>query len=447
MTQKPGSAARSTIGNLLTKVAVYPLAFAASVLVARTLGPADRGLYAFVAQLGGFLIPLSALGFPAGATYLVSSGKYRPADAAASCLFVGLAQGAASAVLVAVLWRLDALGQAGRDVPRSLMLPILLLMPVQGANLAVSRLLVGASAFGTANLVTLASALLSPVLMVALVVGARMGLAGAVTAFVAAQALTTAWLVAMVWSRFRPTLRASGAFVREASAYGIKAWIGEAALRANVRLDQLVLGVTAPPEALGNYAVAVTLSELLWYGPDALGPVLFNRVAALPDEASRAALVERIHRVLLLLLVPAAVALGAAALVFVPLLYGASYEATPPLLLVLLPGTVAAVTMKVLNKYFGGSGMAGRSGTTALVGSVVGMVLYVAMIPVWGAMGAAIASTIGYATMGVAALWLYRRVRTGEPRLFVPTKGDLAWATAGLRGALGRRAAREEPAA
>src|SRR5438128_3000583 len=91
--------ARSTLGNFATKLATLPIAFAASVLVARALGPADRGLYAFLGQLGGFVLPLVSFGFPSGVVYFVSSGRYLARDVACTCLVVGLLLGALGGIL------------------------------------------------------------------------------------------------------------------------------------------------------------------------------------------------------------------------------------------------------------------------------------------------------------------------------------------------------------
>lgn len=434
MSKRPRSAVAAA-SNLLTKFVVFPLAFLGSVLVDRRLGAHDRGLYTFVLLLGGFVLPLLTFGFGGAVIYHVSSGKYRAEDVSFTSVVVGLTQGMLSSVVFLSLWLLGLLGKTGAETTWTELLPMLLLAPLQGAQLMATRVLFGESRFGTSNLLDIARAAGSPLLLVVFVVVLKKALWGAVLATIVLElVMTTATLLTLRPSRLR--WRFEREFFRESMRYGYKMWIGDVATRANLRLDQMLLGVFAPSAALGNYAVAVRMSEFLWMGADAVAPVLFNRLAAAPDDDTRVAMVGRVHRLGFLTMVGLALGAGVVGWFAIPFAFGKPYASARILFELLLPGTVLLYTAKVLTKYFAAIARPELSGRLGLVSGVAGALVYLALIPFGGTYGAAVASSLSYTFMSAYSLLLYRRdIAPRRSQLIGMRLEDFAW----LKGQLRRR--------
>lgn len=431
--------ARAAVGNLATKVVLYPLAFIASLVVDRALGPHDRGLYSFLLLVGSFMLPLMTFGFGGAVIYFISSGKRTAEDVSVTTLLFGLVVGLLSAAVTYSLWRAGWLGETGRETPRRELLVMLALVPFQGVQLMASRVLFGESRFGTSNWLALARSTLNPLLLLILVVAAGMGLWGAVIATATLNVgFTVATVVTLRPQRLR--YRYDHGFLVEGLRYGIKMWVGELATRANLRLDQMLLGIFAPASALGTYSVAVRLSEFLWVGPDAVAPVLFNRLAATKDKAARIALTARIHRLGLAALVLVALVAGIGGWWLVPLILGAQFAGSIPLFEMLLVGTVAMYTAKVLTKYFAAVGAPELSGRLGLYSGVAGAALYFALIPLGATTGAAIASSLSYLLMSAVALRMYSRlIAPDRGRLFALRTADFQWLAGQLGGRLRRR--------
>ena len=258
------------------------------------------------------------------------------------------------------------------------------------------------------NRVTLATALLTATTLLTFVVAFDLGVQGAVIGFVINNVLILTGVLVAFTRRYRPALAFRPEFVREGWRYGMKAWVADLAIHANLRMDQWVLGMAALPEALGIYVPAVTISEMLWMLPDSLSFVLFNKIAALRSNLEQAELIERLHRVVLWTMALAGAAIALVAPWLVLLLYGQKYSASALPLALLMPGTVALCVCKVLTKYFGGTGQPQHSGTTAAVGSAAGFVLYLVLIPWFGAVGAVIGSSLCYFVTAIAAVLIYR---------------------------------------
>lgn len=423
----------SAAGNLATKVLIYPLALAASVVVDRTLGPHDRGLFSFLLLVGNFVLPLLTFGFGGATIYFVSSGKYRTRDVTLTVILVGFLQGLLSALVTYGLWRMSWLGETGAQTPAFELMCILALVPLQGMQLMGSRILFGESRFGASNLLSIARAALTPLLLLVFVVGLGMGLSGAIVATVIITVGVTAATLATL-SPHRMAFRLDYGFLREASAYGWRMWIGDVATRANLRLDQVLLGVFASPAALGNYAVAVSLSEILWIGADSVSPVLFNRLAQARDDSQRIELMGRIHRLGFAAMCVVAVVAGVGGWWVIPWAFGERFEEAALLFELLLPGTVILITAKLLTKYFAAVARPELSGRLGVISGVVAAVAYAMFVPLATTMGAAIASSLSYAVMSAVAFVMYRRLISPERgRLFRIEAADGRWLRMQLR--------------
>ena len=393
----------------------------------RILGPGDRGIYAFLLLFGSLVLPLSAMGFGASIIYFISTGRYRPEEIMPTCLWVGLAQGAFNAVVLGVLWKIGWLGETAGQTPPALMFAMLSVLPLQGALLMLTRVLLGASLFAVNNYITILTPTLTSVCLLSLVVFGGLGLSGAVAATLLVNLTITVFVLAVLWRRYGFGRIWNGKFLVASYRYGIKAWFGDLAIRANLRLDQFVLGLSSLPSNLGIYSVAVSLSELLWLVPDAMAFVVFNRIAAEPTPENRARLTEQVHRVLIACMALLAVAMAAGGGLVIRLAFGPKFAAASLPLMLLLPGTFSMTTTKVLTKYFGASGAPGKSSVIQVAGAIVSMIAYLVLIPTLGPAGAAVASSLGYVVTALTSLWLYSRDGQKIWKLFHLNLQDMRW--------------------
>lgn len=431
------SATRSTLGIFATKLAIYPLSFVVTVGIVRELGNADYGKYSYLRVMLAFLLPMLSLGFGQGITYLIGSEKYRPRDVQLTTVALGFVFGVFTATIVYALWRIGIL-TALEEMPPDLMLVALTMVPVRGINLMLYRMSMGASWFTVMNMLDIARFTVTPVVLALFVFVFRWALPGAVYALVAREVIILLITAGLVLRRSRPAWRFSTQFVGEGGHYGLRAWSGDISARANTRLDHFLLGSFADDAVYALYNVAAKVTELLWMPTNALGPVLFNRIARVKDKMERMLTTEQIHRTAFLAIALAGIALGATLPWLIPFVFGPDRAGAVWPALILIPGTLVVVTQKVLTKFFGGSGEPGKSSITTIVGTIVLGTLSALLIPVMQATGAAWASTLGYTSMSVTAYLLYRRrIKPRKPTLFRIRKGDAIWAYRRILEAIG----------
>jgi O-antigen/teichoic acid export membrane protein len=166
-----------------------------------------------------------------------------------------------------------------------------------------------------------------------------------------------------------------------------------------IRGDRLLLGALTISATVGIYSVAGTVTELLWILPGAIAQVAFRRAALLgqTDQYRRA------RNAVLLLTLLGCLALAGTARWLIPALLGADYTGavvlTYPLIVATIPMASYQMDVAVLN----GLGRLKAASKITLTGSVVIAVACLALIPLWAAWGAAIASLAAYTTMAVMA--------------------------------------------
>jgi O-antigen/teichoic acid export membrane protein len=390
-------AGKSVSRVLVTQVVDYGLRFITSVLIARALGPNDKGILTFATVVVGWLTMFGNFSLADATVYLVGRRTFDMAQALAGNLVFCLGAGL---LYVAVAWAGVGSGLIPWPTPQVEVFLLLVWSVPLGLLLGnLTAILQGAQEFrGYAGLVILRSATLLAAVAAA-VAWAPQKLWGIAAATVGAALFCAAVLGWFVWRVSGRRLRWTGDFLRQGFRYGVRGHVSVILQNIILRFDQFVLGATLAPVHLGLYSVAVSLSELPRMLPDAVGVVLFPKVA--DDPARAGANTARACRVTLVLMVVAALGLVAVAPVFIRLVYGAAFGPAFDALVWLAPSIVFLSLTKILTKYLYGVGRPHWVVLSTGASAVVTVVLIFPMVQAWGMVGAAVTSTVAY---GVGAL-------------------------------------------
>lgn len=411
-----------------------------SVLTARYLAPADMGRYAFLVWLAGLLAVALSLGFPTTVTRYTAeaSGAGRPGVAGALLRAVVRWQGtvalaasalvAASALLAPAVWRLPL-------VLTALSIPALVL------HGSVAAFLSGLQAFRRQALLGVATLALQLGLF-AVVVLADGGVGG----FLLAHVLTNvAGLAVMAWLARREGRRAGACPAAHLGAEARAEMLGYArSVSALVVLDAVVwqrtevafLQAMSTPAEVAFYALAFGVAAQVARVPYQASVVLFPSFPALVG-GGRVAEVAALHatamRYLVLLGAPLAIGLAVTAPAIVRLLWGAAYAPAGLVLAVLALGSLVTFAAGASPAVLHAMKRQDRLLRQGLLAAAVDLGLAVALIPLAGAVGAALANVGAQALGSVLAI----RAAVTAARAGVPA-GALARivAAGGLMGAI-----------
>jgi O-antigen/teichoic acid export membrane protein len=253
----------------------------------------------------------------------------------------------------------------------------------------------------------------------------------AAVVWVAAEAFGGLLLIGLVLRR-SPAGRPSVALFREEWRFGSRAWIGSLSSFLGFRLDQMIMGVISTPSALGVYAVAVNASEIELYVPQSVANGLVP-VIVRADAAERGERTMRIFRLVSIATAAGAVFAFALGPYLVPAVFGSAFEPSVGPFLWLVAGGLGFVANSIFSAALVASDAPGKASLGPFAALVVGTALDFALIPSYGATGAAIAAAAGFFAGGLTAAAAFARAYPLRPHMLVPTRADLDDVRAVLR--------------
>lgn len=185
--------------------------------------------------------------------------------------------------------------------------------------------------------------------------------------------------------------------------YGVQVWLGAATGMLLARLDQLLMTPLSSVEALGYYAVAVSISEVVLVFNSAVRDVMFAVESRSPD----AARVSSASRISTLLTVAAAAAIATLCPWAIPFFFGSDFSAAVPVTLLLLVAIVLGNPGSVAGAALSGRGRPGLRSASIAIAAALNVIAVVLLVPSLGAVGAALATLLGNVVAGTLNIvWL-----------------------------------------
>ncbi|HEX7544155.1 MAG TPA: polysaccharide biosynthesis C-terminal domain-containing protein [Candidatus Limnocylindrales bacterium] len=416
--------AKRVASVLATRVTLFVMAFATSILLSRLLGPDGKGAYVAVVTLPGMLAAVGLFGLPGAVNYFAGRGASIKSLIRATYASTAVL----SVLLVGVVWfSLPVLETSIlRAAPDNLVRVILLAVPLGILTTFGGSLLYGRQAVRVYNLIQISLAAVSLMLVVVLVGFLRLGVNGAVAGAVAITVLTAVAVMVAVHRLGRSSPGGPPSSLGGMASYAARLYpsslSGYFVYRADTYIIQaLMLG---PQAALGLYSMAVTMAELVFYVPDSITTIFLPRVAgSTPDEANR--LVGRVGRLTTLLTIAVALVLIPAGFLGIHLVLPKFVDCLPAFV-VLLPGVISLSVAKVMTSYVNGRGHPGLVAIGTVASLVLNVALNLVLIPRFGIVGASLSSLISYTFQaGMAVIFASRLSGQSPLSLFVPGTGEI----------------------
>ena len=369
---------------------------AAGIIVARWLGADGVGQLAVINVAVATIVQLGSFGLPSSNTYFIAQDQAHFRAAAINSLIFALGVGALLAL------GLSAVASSKPNwfgfVPPELIHVAAVSIPFQLIALIGLNILLALGKLREFNLLDLASQSFVLVNAVLVLLILKQGLATLVTLNTAANILVSAVVILVLLISARSLLqsrwRADMSLLRRMIGYGIKFHISILAGAIIIRADLLVVNHFRGATEAGVYSVASQFALLLMLLPGVIATLLFPRVTSEQDARGETTCqVSRYTTLIMFLCCLAAVPFSLA----LPLIYGRAFSDATRLLLILLPGVYLMGLESVLVQHFNALGLPRAIPLYWIATLVLNLVLVFALVPRYGAQGAAIASSISYA--------------------------------------------------
>ena len=412
------------VSTLSANLVMLVLALLSSIVLARTLGPEDRGLFALVLLIPEFATSFGLLGFEQANTIyagLDPSARKPLVWHSAVLAIVGgtvLALGAAAFLKFGTYARVE-------HGPMWLYLVPLTVIPGKIVLAYWRGILRGANHIFLLNALDVGSRATLTVVILALVGGFKLGVGGAVVAdflLAVGQVAVAAALLHRIGAWGKPSFDRS--LWSRSWRFALPSHYGTLASYLNYRTDQFIVAALLPPQQLAFYVLAVGLAEPIWTLVGSVTTPLLPHLTNSPGRNPALAAIVSRH-----VLIWTGLACG---LMFtfgglaVRILYSPSFEPAVAPLRWLLPGIFTLSLGKILVAELLARE---RRNFQFLFGSAV-VALNVAanflLIPRMGISGAALASTISYSFLSLLVAWYYLRDIGVSWRVLVPRPSDIS---------------------
>ena len=215
-------------------------------------------------------------------------------------------------------------------------------------------------------------------------------------------------IFALIRMRRRPNpLRADLRFAAKIVPFGFVSMVTTLMLTLNYRVDTLMMGYMfgVSDTEIGFYTTGVSLSEYGWLIPDAFREVLFSRTAK-DDAVGEVTMSMKVNFYLTLVMIAGIALLGRP---FIYLLFGAEYLPAYPVTVLMIAGIIPMSYFKIIGTLLLAQGRKYVYLGMLTASVVVNILCNMFTIPLWGKMGAALASVVSYTVAGGFFLAYYMR--------------------------------------
>jgi O-antigen/teichoic acid export membrane protein/O-antigen ligase len=404
-------------GSLVASGLAQLLLIVSGVLVARSLGPEDRGYLALLIVVSGVCILIGTMGLPLAATYYIARDRRHARTITSSVLRFAVFQLAATLALQLVVLAALVLNEPGRVKAAALislgMVPGILAFAYGGS------ILQGQQRFTALNVLRILPTGVYVAAVLAVVLLDAADLVTLMTTWAAANfvggflALGVA-LRSVLRDRWESRPKGPPPTDSEMRRFGLKSLFGSVSPIDALRLDQAVVGLLLTPVALGLYVVAQALTNLPRIVGYSIGMVAYPQVASQQDPGAARRVMWRYFFIGFTLSALVVAVLEIAAGQIVALFFGSEFSDATAIARILLLGTLFMAARRVLTDGVNGLGHPGL-GTLAEVTSWILLVPAVAVfLPPFGVQGVGLALTFSW---GASLLLLLGLVGLGEARL------------------------------
>jgi O-antigen/teichoic acid export membrane protein len=425
--ESPLAALFQTVG---TQGVVLAANLLTGIVTARLLGPQGRGEYAAVSVWPQFLAMMAMAGLSSAIVYRMRTFPERAGAIAGSALLAGLTT-ATLATFAGVLLMPYWLARYSAEVVQFAQ-ACLASVFVNTAHMVIKQCLSGVARYGRSNLAAVLPHALYPLALLLLIPLGAMTARGAVLALLLSGAVAVLVLLPMFLRNVHPRIDGVREQLPQMLHYSSRGWLGELVFTFGTYADRLVLIPLLPPPQLGLYAVAFSFSRLVQLVQPAIITVFFSQLTGrAPEEGLR--LHDPALRLLLAVTVPGALLLCLVGEWLLAAVFGADFAAATVIFRVLVVEAVLGVLSQLTVQLFLSRNRPGFVSVLQGTTLALSVLLLLALVPAFGAVGAAAALAIAGAVRWLALLAAIRFVLgLSLPRLLL-TYEDLQFMLRRLR--------------
>ena len=387
---------KNTIIGFAINLIIFAIGALTNILIVRILGPKDQGIYFMVVTVNYMIVSLGNMGLGIANTTFLAQKKHSISDTHFNSIItavsiggicIALYLGSQSALEFTIFQGIDPL----------YVLSGIALVPFTLYMFFWNSIMVGLNAIILLNKILLVQTLLSFLLVFAALIAFKLGINGAIGAWVLANTISAAIMFYLLHRIDKVKISVNYSAFKESIFFGLKSHVGGIAGYIWVRLDAFLLNMYHGAIAVGYYSVAVNLTEMLWRFMQPFYNAITPKIAGAATRQESEVLTTKVTRHVFFILSVVAIVLAPLSPLLIRFLYGSEYLPAYKPMIILLVGTVGIGVAMITSVYFVCQlKRPGFLSFLAWINAIINIALCFVLIPRYVAVGAAMASTLTY---------------------------------------------------
>ncbi|OJU14511.1 MAG: hypothetical protein BGN88_07950 [Clostridiales bacterium 43-6] len=212
---------------------------------------------------------------------------------------------------------------------------------------------------------------------------------------------------------------------RDMMKYSLKTYPSTLLSFGNNQASSLILKGFLGNGSLGVFSIAYTLTETIWLLPTSVSMVIMTRLAAMTDDGDRVRLTVISCKIVMYLCVLLSALMAVGAYYLIPVLFPNYTDAVLPLF-IMLCGSIFICYSSVLSNSIAAYGRPELNIISTACGVGANILLGFVFIPLYGLMGAAIATAISFSLQGIVSVIIFHiftKARISE--MLLPGKREI----------------------
>lgn len=398
---------KNTVITFSTQLITVILGVITSIILARTLGPANFGIYSIITLTITVLGTFGSLGIAISNTYYGVKKEYKWNDIASNSFIAAFILGII--LIISFLLVFFFYPSFLKNIDTTLIIiatittPFTLLMPY------FQYILLGQNRIKEFNFTNIIQSVLY-ISLVIVILFFNNSLQGVLSSWTVSFVIAAIIPVIFVYKSNPFKLHFNIDIFKKTTIFGLKGYLGNVIQFFNYRIDIFLISMILSNYAsVGYYSISVALAESLWYLPGVVGTLVFARTPGLTDEDKNRSTPIICRNTFFITLI-LSIILFITANYIILILYGPTYLPAVKPLWVLLPGVIALSVCKVLSNEIAGRGKPMINTYAAIISLAVNIPLNLLFIPQLGIIGSALASSIAYFVSAIIVLISFLKI-------------------------------------
>ncbi len=419
------SVARGTAYGLVADAVTIISALLVGVLVARFLGPTNRGVYFLVLYVATLIALVGDLGLSTSGIVYASKALVPRGQMHGMAILVSLGAMLISGIVLPLLQPALSQGVLKGVTARDMWFVIAGVGPLLYAQV-LSAMLTGLGRVPQLSVIRVWTSVFTLVLTAIVLWASGGSTTAALVAWLVSNVVLAGWIAVDASRRLGRPRWPSRANARGLLGFGLRAHLGTLSHHGFLRADVLFLSARLGPTAVGEYSLASLLAERV----SLLGSAVYAAGAShvgTREHIEASELTARMVRIVLALLLPAALVLAIIAHPLITIVFGADFAPAVKPFVLLLPGTVCLTVWYLISLHLVAA--LHRPLTTTVIQGVamlLSLPLYYVAVRGWGMSGAALVSSSVYIGVMIAGVVLFTRATHITARRLLPGRQDAA---------------------